>query len=787
MRKLIIVRGQPGSGKSTTIAKAGLKHYALSADALRATVAAPFLTTDARLIVNQEFNDVVFARMMQSGRERMARGETLVLDTTMSERGDLKTWLDLARRNRYQVLVWDFSNVPIELALQRNAERDEFERVPEFRVRAMHEALLSDPLEIPKGVSVVHWASDDSHVARVMDWLVEPIVDLSHRESIVHIGDLQGCFTVLAGPGGPLEMGLDPKAHYVFVGDLLDRGIENGKVMRWFLDNAIDRPNVTLLYGNHEAHLQRWANGEEAVSNEFALRTLPQLIESGITPEDAGRVIDMTKEFLCYRYRGKEVLVTHAGLPTFFDRPHLLSLQQYAFGTGTWSDPIDEQFERNSESGYQVHGHRNHGAVDVRATERSFNLEDAVEFGGNLRIATLDANGWRTSKHPNRVYRTHRERLMLETQKTRSREAEHAIIPHWMWLERPDRMVFEPDLLTAMRGHDGVVERSSERFPTVNSMNFTKAVFYSQAWDDVVVKARGLFFDVNTHEVCSRSFEKFWNIGERAESTIDAICETYAFPLKGHVKENGFLGTIGYHAASDSLFVSSKSTPDGKFADWFRAILDSKLDAGMQERLKRYLRDNEAAMAFEVIDPVNDPHMIEYDAPNIVLLDILRRSTTFERASYDVLKKVGKRFGLEVKSEPFVLKTPEAFRGWVARMRSDLDRTHAGKHVEGFVLEDANGIMTKLKMPFYAFWKQMRSQKDRILASRAKGTQFVAKPLHVRPDEPLLPGAQDLADSFLSWCLEQDDETLSKDIISLRNAHRQHRMQHEDAPSAMSL
>lgn len=33
----------------------------------------------------------------------------------------------------------------------------------------------------------------------------------------------------------------------------------------------------------------------------------------------------------------------------------------------------------------------------------------------------------------------------------------------------------------------------------------------------------------------------------------------------------------------------------------------------------------------------------------------------------------------------------------------------AGEQIEGFVIEDSGGFMTKLKLPYYNFWKRMRA------------------------------------------------------------------------------
>jgi hypothetical protein len=139
------------------------------------------------------------------------------------------------------------------------------------------------------GVGGAHGEGVDARRGRRQDGSrqAHDLRDLSDYRAVVHVGDLQGCRTVLDRPGFPLANGLRDDVFYVFAGDLVDRGIENGDVLRWWLDHAAGRSNVTLLWGNHEDHLHRWSRGMAPVSQEFAARTLPQLEAAGIRPEEA--------------------------------------------------------------------------------------------------------------------------------------------------------------------------------------------------------------------------------------------------------------------------------------------------------------------------------------------------------------------------------------------------------------------------------------------------------------------------------------------------------------------
>lgn len=770
MRKIILTRGHAGSGKSHALKAAGLEDWTLSSDTLRTVLASPVITSDGRLTLNQDVNQRVFTLLSRLADERMKRGETLAIDTTLQNRGDIVAWAALAQKHRYKIALLDMSTTSVEAAIARNVRRPETRRVPEYRIREVHRLQAATGIRDVPGLTVIQGRDDGSHVQELVDWLKEPILDLSGYRKVVHFGDLQGCYTVLAGPGGPLEEGFRDDVFYVFVGDLVDRGIENGKVVRWWLDNALGRKNVVLLWGNHEDHLHRWASGQEAVSNEFAHRTLPQLLEEGITPEDAGFIVDGARDFLHYRFQGREVLVTHAGLSAFPDEPHLISLEQYSKGTGYWSDPVDKQFERNTKDVFQVHGHRNHGSVPIQATPRSFNLEDSVEHGGHLRSCTLDASGWSTAQFRNHVFKSLRQRLSEETVLSNARKNERKHMPHWITQKEAAPIQIDPETLAAMRAHSGVREKSSERFPHVSSLNFTKRVFYERSWDDVVVKARGLFFNSATREIVARGYEKFFNIGEREDTSMEALLGNLKFPIKLYVKENGFLGNLGYDAQTDSLFVASKSTPDGPYADMFREILDKTLDDARKEKLRRYLRDTEASMTFEVIDPVNDPHMIEYPEAKIVLLDILHRTTEFERADYSVVENVGAMVGLETKKLAMTFRDAQSFAGWYKKAERNLEYRVCGEHVEGLVIEDAAGFMTKWKAPYYSFWKQMRGMKDRIVSAREKGAQFAYA--HTKLAGGGIPSDHEvaMAEDFRDWCLEQDTQTLKSDIITLRKA-----------------
>lgn len=772
MRMLICVRGAPGSGKSELIRSMGWTPYALSLDDLRLRRRGPELGTSGLMGISQEDNNSVVKEFLALMDSRMERGEFLVSDQMHDDRPD--PLLELARRHRYRVLLMDMAAVPQEVASAQNRQRPDWKQVSDAVLRRFYDKVLH---QAPwPGVETIAWTPDGAHRAALQTAtrVAVETIDPTQYDRVVHIGDLQGCCTVLSVPGAPFEHGFDPRTLYVFVGDYVDRGIENAQVLAWLLREALSRPNVVLLFGNHEEHLHRWANGLPPVSDEFDLVTRPQLEAAGISRTEVARLLAATRVVFPYQFHDHRVLVTHAGLSTVPGRFEFISDRQYTKGTGAWTDPVDQQFERTAPAGWvQVHGHRNHGYQPVQATPHSFNLEDQVEFGGRLRWATLDAAGWTTGSVRNPIFQLEGARK-LEKRKIR-------------WTA-PGTEVSAASLI-ALRSHPGVKERPMAG-GSIASFNFTKDTFFNASWDDVVVKARGFFVDTATNTVVARGYNKFFNVGERPETALDRVCQDFAFPVTAYIKENGFLGNIGYDPVADALFIASKSSSAGPFAAWLRALVDQALTPEKQDGLARWLRDNDACLTVEAIDPVNDPHIVEYAAPGLVVLDVFHRHETMERMPYEEAKAAMARFGLTCKRRGPVFATPEALAGWYAKQATNLSARFHGQEIEGVVLEDAAGAMTKVKYASYAFWKTMRGQKDRLGRAweevRSKGArrnaQIAANPRHTGTlfDEAAAraefagewaakgKAIHPLAELFLSWCARQPQESWSQSIIDLR-------------------
>lgn len=300
-------------------------------------------------------------------------------------------------------------------------------------------------------------------------------------------------------------------------------------------------------------------------------------------------------------------------------------------------------------------------------------------------------------------------------------------------------------MVRELRSNKWINER---KFGNISSFSIKRKVFYNGLWDEQTIKARGLFINTNTMQIVARSYDKFFNIGERIGSR--ELHDTLKFPVRAYVKENGFLGLIGYDSESDSLFITSKSTPESPFADMFIKILNKEgWNHPIKEKmLKTFLRNNNCTLVFEVIDPTNDPHMIKYSKPMLILLDVVYNEPVFRKMNYTELLVFAYQYGFLYKTIKKKFDTWEDFYSFYEE-----NEENESEEIEGYVFEDSNGFMIKHKMPYYAYWRFMRTCKDRIIRSR-----------EMENTNPYFPDASD----FLQWAMEQDTEVLKKDIITLR-------------------
>ena len=271
-------------------------------------------------------------------------------------------------------------------------------------------------------------------------------------------------------------------------------------------------------------------------------------------------------------------------------------------------------------------------------------------------------------------------------------------------------------MLEKLRRSDTV--REKELGDGISSFNFTRDAFFRGDWNESSTIARGLFVDTETGEVVARSYPKFFNFNEGKYNTLPWLEDNLQFPVFGYEKYNGFLGILSWDSKHGKLFFASKSTTESDFAGWFKSIFNSTCDIAKAES---YLRANSKSLVFEVIDPTNDPHIIEYSEGRCVLLDAIDNSFEYGKLEYGELCALGVELGLEVKR--MVTTVPD-----FATLSSLLENGFSeGGFIEGLVLEDSAGYMFKFKFDYYCKWKRRRSLKERVQNGRDVSAQALCE------------------------------------------------------------
>lgn len=301
------------------------------------------------------------------------------------------------------------------------------------------------------------------------------------------------------------------------------------------------------------------------------------------------------------------------------------------------------------------------------------------------------------------------------------------------------------------RLHNCKKEINEKAFGNISSFNFNREVFNSGNWNDLNIKARGLFINNETGKIVARGFEKFFAYKERSFNSDEWLSANLKFPVQCYEKHNGFLGILGFD--EDRLLFCSKSTVGGDYAKIFEQLF--KATDHNEKELLEYMQRENSCLVFEVIDHVNDPHIVEYDWDGIVLLDIIKLEEDFKTVSYDELKNFAVKFNFNAKIKLDVeLNNWQELKQFIDENEADNTRQH-----EGYVFVDAANYYFKYKCKWYKFWKKMRGLLNKVCARHTFSISGLQDPNEIK---------------FLTWMKNKEIEWLKeKNIIELRKIYEQ--------------
>ena len=731
MRVLLLMRGSAGCGKSTYIEQNGLKPYTLCADDIRLMCGSPVMNNQGKMQIDNTSDTEVWAMLFRLLEKRMQKGAFTVIDATNSKTTEINRYKNLCETYRYRMYCIDFTDIPIEVTKERNRMRDELKQVPDSAIDKFYSRFETQ--KIPAGVTVIK--PDELHKI----WYRK--ADFGEYNKIHIIGDIHGCYTAYKNYLDKIG-GYKDDELYIFVGDFIDRGIENAEVVNEMI--AISKkPNVIMLEGNHERWLWLWANDCTADSKEFELHTRYALEKAEVDKKEVRQLYRRLGQFAYFDYHGSTFLVTHGGMSNVPENPTLISTYQMTRGCGAYRDveEVEKAFTENTPNNYyQIHGHRNIKQLPTEVDSKNYNLEGRVEFGGALRCVTLLPDGSiEVIETPNEVFDVRADRTAAETLTM----SDTTTVGDMVMEMRKSRLVRE----TPIEGIDGV-----------SSFNFTKDAFYDKAWNSLTTTARGLFVNIPEQRVVARAYNKFFNINERPETTLGMLGNRLRFPVTLYVKENGFLGIASYLHETGEMMYASKSGQQNEFKGYFTDMVHKKMTAEQIAAMTEYSKANNVSLLFEVVDMENDPHIIEYPDSRLYLLDIVKNDIKFEKMPYDEVCRVADILGIPHKEKAVTFDKWQDFFDFYNTVLDEKYLYH-GRHIEGFVIEDSTGYMVKLKLTYYGFWKAMRNvAHEAIYKGYINRTSKLTTPL---------------ANYFYGWVktlheIQRADGNVPQDICTLR-------------------
>lgn len=685
MRVLLLFRGSAGCGKSTYIKEHGLEPFTLCADNLRMLCSSPKLQVDGSVAISQDNERVVWNTLFQILETRMRNGEFTVVDATNSKTAEMNKYKDLASAYRYRIYCIDMTDIPKEEVIRRNAQREELKRVRESVIDKMYARFATQV--IPSGIKVIK--PDELDTIWFHQW------NMDEYDKIHVIGDIHGCNTALQTY---FKDGIKDHEAYIFLGDYLDRGIENAEVMKFLLE-VYKRPNFVFLEGNHEIHLRQWASNTTSKSQEFEKFTRPQLEAAKISRKEVREFCRRLGQCAYAKFDGKNIMITHGGISNIPDNLTTLATTQMIKGVGNYtdSDAVDDSFAAHTSlDTYSIHGHRNVSNTPIECNPRVYNLNGKVEFGDELRIVTL-------KKNPFDIIPTEIKNHVFKAQEFEK----HEITP-----TSTEGMTME-QIINLMRSNSNIEEKA---YGSIHSLNFTRNAFEKSAWDDMTIKARGLFVDTERNKVAARSWNKFFNVGERPETKLDMLSSGMVFPAEAFVKYNGYLGMVSWDYDNNKLLIATKSSLFGDHAEWLKEDLYKCYSLQTLRDMGNFIKANDVTFVFECCDVDNDRHIISYPATKVVLLDIIYNQIEYKHYSYSDLAKIADTLGLIYKERAAVFASWEEFYAWYNEVMED-GYTYNGIPVEGFVVSDANEFMVKIKTVYYKRWKKLRSVAQSVLKS----------------------------------------------------------------------
>lgn len=689
MRRLYLTLGAPASGKSTFIEDNYLQDYSISSDNLRRQLGGYRLAVDPsnnwieKVGYKNSNERKVWSTLWNIVERRMQNGLSTIVDTTLLYKGAFKNPNKLRKKYNYQVYILDFmkgmfngnySQEQLDKVIHELKTRNEKRKypVPDSAIEDFTTRYVNFGRNVPDWVKVID-ANNQKDVINALS--LDITLNMEQFDRLQIIGDIHADYDALMKVFDSHR----PGTAYIFVGDYLDRGTKTIETFN-FITQELKGKNLFFCTGNHEDGWEKWQQLREK-HGQFATLSLPKLLDHyGEEPLDE-IIKDFTKktvDYMIFDYFGKRYFVSHAGF-----EPQVVE----SLGT---LDAIRQPRE------VFVYGLGNKGNYDYRNAPYDRNIDKVWDECKDIPKTYINVHGHRNSF--NEFVRSNSYNLTADGKFRWITVTKEGITPHE--IDRIDVPTFDEQL--EMEPH--IKRREVDDHIVAN--NFDKHVFFTNEWNHLNTKARGLF--TRDNEIVGRGFNKFFVVGQDVNDNVDTSLDSLEYPVWIMKKHDGFLGVVFYDNDKNKIRVYSKGG-----SDTYSPLAEQVLkDTGYYKKIQNYYSDKmnrDSTLLFEIIDPEKDVHIVKYHHKHAYPLAIISNDEN------GIVLNHTDTFNPHWGSHAFQEMTIEIDENnFIAYAHNKTELTQSLKIIEhdfptreGVVLYGKNKML-KIKFPFYLKAKELR-------------------------------------------------------------------------------
>ena len=515
------------------------------------------------------------------------------------------------------------------------------------------------------------------------DQFVCDISEEVKNKRIIVTGDIHGMFDEFQSL--LTKCSYDEKKDIIIAtGDLVDRGPKIKETLQFFMEHK----NCYSIMGNHEYKFVRYLLGRKVNS-----KSLEKTIEQTKNMDKNKLILFLMSMPFCIKFREKSYVV-HAGVNPLKNvenqyKDELMYTRNITMNGQTapwWNFYYGEE---EIFFGHEVTPE----LTQVR--DNVFAMDNGACFGMDLRACVCNPDGTKEffTQKCETAYATYskdwnEEKTEDSVQVGIDQSEQGRLVSLGSFMEPVNDDIRKREALVA----EGFLSRKV--YKDLFLYNYTPKCTYEKYWNEITRASRGIIFDGITGDLVSWTPDKFFNVNEMPETTLENL-PTSNFEV--FEKVDGSFVSVSWWERGKEWIVATRGSFESEQAGVAKQILSQTAKITDNAFVSHYdLLDKNCSYVFEVIYPENRHNegarlVVDYGSERaligLAVYDKISKSELsyqacalkFHRASFTIAKKYSE---LSIEDVIVLQRTLSALR-------------------EGFVVKFTNGLRVKFKTDEY--------------------------------------------------------------------------------------